>query len=92
METLPNPNEIRAKRVWLETECQKTREVYEEAGRKLISLDRQIRELQNTCPHDHKSKQLVSDVAEMKPREICEDCGGEVRRFEPIHRRAISAV
>lgn len=69
--------EIKGRVSQLREEFETLRQTMQAAEVRGREIDREIRELQRQCPHDHTTEVPVMDVAEMKIRNVCTDCGAE---------------
>lgn len=76
--TTLKPEEVKKKFLALQEEHEETRKQFEEAQAKGREIYQKIRELQNQCPHENTKNVPVMDVAEMKYRDFCTDCGAEL--------------
>ena len=77
--TTLSPKKVRKQMFALRYESGQIEEEIEEIKRRRCNNNQQIIALQDQCPHKNTREVSVQDVAEIKERTFCTDCGAQVR-------------
>jgi len=71
----PTPEQIKGQISALRLQFEEARKQAEDAVKKGHQIEKQIEELQSSCPHYESEPHLVNDGPDIKLRHLCTNCG-----------------
>lgn len=72
-----SPEEVKKKVVALRKKLEQAQRQAVEIEQKRREIYQQICDLQATCRHAHTANEMVHNIAEIKTRKFCTDCGAQ---------------